>query len=89
MSNQSLIPLLFPTLIKLILNESFTTVLDQSYTKWECVIVNDGSLDNTEEIFRLVYKGQRFRYVKREWRLVRARNAGIEISIGEVLMKNV
>lgn len=26
------------------------SVLDQSYTNWECIIVNDGSPDATEEV---------------------------------------
>ena len=32
------------------LSEALQSVLDQSYTNWECIIVNDGSHDNTESI---------------------------------------
>ena len=32
------------------LPETLQSVLDQTYTNWECIIVNDGSLDNTEEV---------------------------------------
>ena len=32
------------------LGESLQSVLDQTYADWECIIVNDGSLDNTEEV---------------------------------------
>ena len=32
------------------LDECLQSVLDQTYTDWECIIVNDGSPDNTEEI---------------------------------------
>ena len=70
------------------LNEVLQSVLDQSYSNWECIIVNDGSPDNTEEI-ALVWctKDKRFRYVKKEnGGLSSARNAGITISQGEYIL---
>jgi glycosyltransferase involved in cell wall biosynthesis len=89
MSNQSLISIIVPCFNQAhFLNESLQSVLDQSYTNWECVIVNDGSLDNTEEIsLDWCIKDKRFRYVKKEnGGLSSARNAGIEISIGEYIL---
>ena len=32
------------------LPETLDSVLSQSYSNWECIIVNDGSPDNTEAI---------------------------------------
>ena len=32
------------------LRETIDSVIDQTYTNWEIVIVNDGSTDGTEEI---------------------------------------
>ena len=66
------------------LDECLQSVLDQTYTDWECIIVNDGSPDNTEEIAKnWVEKDARFRYLfKENGGLSSARNAGIEVAEG-------
>ncbi|WBV55544.1 glycosyltransferase family A protein [Chryseobacterium sp. Chry.R1] len=66
------------------LDECLETVLDQNYENWECIIVNDGSPDNTEEIAKKwIEKDPRFQYIYKEnGGLSSARNAGIEISKG-------
>ena len=48
------------------LDECLQSILDQTYQHWECIIVNDGSPDNTEEIaLKWVDKKMfAFRYVK-------------------------
>ena len=67
------------------LDECLQSVENQTFTDWECIIVNDGSLDNTEEIAqRWAKKDSRFRYLKKENRgLSSARNFGIEHADGE------
>lgn len=45
------------------LAEAIQSVLDQTYTNWELLIVNDGSTDNSEEIV-LSYKDDRIHYFK-------------------------
>lgn len=70
------------------LKESLQSVLEQSYANWECIIVNDGSPDNTEEIARVwLTKDKRFHYLSKEnGGLSSARNAGIAISKGEYIL---
>lgn len=70
------------------LDESLSSVLNQTYTNWECIIVNDGSLDNTEEVAqKWCKKDSRFQYLKKEnGGLSSARNAGIKICKGEFIL---
>ena len=66
------------------LNEALQSVLDQSYINWECIIVNDGSPDNTEEVAKKwVDKDARFIYwYKENGGVSSARNFGIEKATG-------
>lgn len=68
--------------------ETLDSVLAQTYPNWECVIVNDGSPDNTEEIAnRYVAKDSRFKYVWIEnGGPSQARNVGIFNSTGEYVL---
>ncbi|MGV0966539.1 glycosyltransferase family 2 protein [Empedobacter falsenii] len=70
------------------LEECLQSVLDQTYQNWECIIVNDGSLDNTEEVaIRWVEKDTRFVYLKKEnGGVASARNAGIDKAKGEWIL---
>ena len=62
------------------LDECLQSVLEQTYQNWECIIVNDGSPDNTEEVAKKwLDKDVRFKYLDKEnGGLSSARNAGIE-----------
>jgi glycosyltransferase involved in cell wall biosynthesis len=66
------------------LDEALQSVLTQTYTNWECIIVNDGSPDHTEEVAKKwVEKDSRFVYIKKENSGVSsARNLGIEKAKG-------
>ena len=70
------------------LPETLDSVLAQTYQNWECVIVNDGSPDNTEEIAtEYLGKDRRFKYLKQENKgLAAARNAGIQHSSGQYIL---
>jgi glycosyltransferase involved in cell wall biosynthesis len=66
------------------LPEALQSVLEQTYTNWECIIVNDGSPDNTEEVAKeWMQKDNRIKYkYKPNGGLSSARNAGIEQAKG-------
>ena len=70
------------------LDECLQSVLDQTYKNWECIIVNDGSPDHTEEVaMKWVEKDSRFHYFKKEnGGVASARNFGIEKALGEWIL---
>ena len=70
------------------LDECLQSVLDQTYPNWECIIVNDGSPDHTEEVAQnWVAKDVRFKYFYKEnGGLSSARNYGIERAEGEWIL---
>ena len=70
------------------LDESLTSIYNQTYTNWECIIVNDGSPDHTEEIaLKWQAKDSRFIYVYKENEGVSsARNLGIEKATSEFIL---
>lgn len=69
------------------LSETLDSLIDQTYLRWECIIVNDGSTDNTAEIATAYCKkDNRFRYVeKKNGGLSSARNAGLNIARGDYI----
>lgn len=70
------------------LDECLQSVLNQSYIDWECMIIDDGSPDNTEEISqKWIKKDSRFNYFRKEnGGVASARNFGIEKSKGEWIL---
>lgn len=70
------------------LDECLQSVLDQTYKNWECIIVNDGSPDHTEEVaMKWVEKDSRFHYFKKEnGGVASARNFGIEKAKGDWIL---
>ena len=66
------------------LHEALQSVWQQTYTRWECIVVNDGSTDNSEEVAMLwVNKDPRFQYYYQPNKgVAAARNLGIGKSKG-------
>ncbi|RZK39379.1 MAG: glycosyltransferase [Pedobacter sp.] len=69
------------------LEASLLSVEQQKYIDWECIIINDGSTDHTEEIAeKFVKKDKRFRYIyQQNGGLSNARNRGISQAKGEFI----
>lgn len=67
------------------LPDAIDSVLQQTYSNWECIIVDDGSSDNTSEIGNnFTKKDNRFKYVyKSNGGLSSARNKGLELASGK------
>ena len=70
------------------IEECLQSVIDQRYQNWECIIVNDGSPDHTEDIaLTWTQKDNRFKYLKKKnGGLSSARNAGIENATGKYIL---
>ena len=70
------------------LPETLDSVLKQTTADWECIIVNDGSLDNAEEVAKqYVERDSRIKYYYKEnGGLSDARNYGIAKSSGEYIL---
>lgn len=69
------------------LDEALLSVFEQSYTHWECFIINDGSTDNTEEVAEnWIARDSRFIYLYQEnGGLSSARNGGLDIVKGDYI----
>jgi glycosyltransferase involved in cell wall biosynthesis len=70
------------------LPEAVESVLRQTYSHFECIIINDGSSDNTEEISqKYCMLDKRVKYIKQENQgLSSARNTGISIAVGKYIL---
>lgn len=64
------------------ISETIDSIKNQKFNNWECIIVNDGSTDNSEKIIlSMIYNDNRFRYVKQENKgPSNARNNGVKLS---------
>jgi glycosyltransferase involved in cell wall biosynthesis len=70
------------------LDEALQSIIDQTHANWECLIVNDGSPDHTEEVVRKwEAKDPRFIYVYKEnGGVSSARNLGIQKAKSEYIL---
>lgn len=70
------------------LDECLQSVLEQTLQDWECIIVNDGSQDDTDNtVKKWVTKDSRFNYVcKPNGGLSSARNYGISLAKGTFIL---
>ncbi len=91
MNSTPLVSIIIPTYNRAhLIGETLDSVLEQTYTHWECIIVDDGSTDDTAKVIgEYVQKDGRFQYHERpKDRLAggnAARNYGFEMSEGEYI----
>ncbi len=57
------------------LAETLESVKNQSYKNWECIIVDDGSNDDSEEIAQSFCQDSKFQFIKREQNYPKGANA--------------
>lgn len=70
------------------LEQCLDSILNQSYSNYEVIIINDGSTDNSEELIKpFLAESKSFKYLKQENKgLSAARNFGIEHAEGDYLL---
>ncbi|AUC84422.1 hypothetical protein CW731_03510 [Polaribacter sp. ALD11] len=88
---QPLVSIIIPTYNRAhLIRETLDSILAQSYTNWECIVVDDGSVDNTSEILTNYCKNDnRFQYYQRPDSEMKGanscRNYGFKLSKGEFI----
>ena len=90
--NSPLVSIIIPAFNRAhIVNETVNSVLAQTYTNWECIVVDDGSTDATVQIIeKCIKEDNRFqiktRTPNRKKGPSSCRNIGIEIAKGELII---
>jgi glycosyltransferase involved in cell wall biosynthesis len=91
MSDQPLVSIIIPTYNRAhLIGETLDSVVAQTYKNWECIIVDDGSSDNTDQVVgKYVEKDTRFRYYHRPKERKKGgnicRNIGIDKAQGDFI----
>ena len=88
-NEESLISIIIPAYnVEKYIDKCLSSILDQTYTNIEVIIINDGSTDKTAQIINSISKkDDRVRILHKENAGVSAaRNRGIEISTGDYLV---
>jgi glycosyltransferase involved in cell wall biosynthesis len=86
-----LISIIIPTFNRAhIIDETLDSILKQTYANWECIIVDDGSIDNSINVIDVyLKKDSRFIYYHRPSSLPKGanscRNYGFEVSKGNLI----
>jgi len=89
--SKPLVSIIIPTYNRAhLIGETLDSVLAQTYTNWECIVVDDGSTDTTDEVLKLYCdKDERFQFYNRPKDRSKGANAcrnyGFELSKGEYI----
>jgi glycosyltransferase involved in cell wall biosynthesis len=87
--HRPLVSIIIPTFNRsAIISDSLDSVKNQKYTNWECLIVDDGSSDNTDEVVQNYSKNDtRFHYIKKQnGGSASARNEGLKYATGQYVL---
>lgn len=73
-----------------IIKDALESVLMQTYSNWECIIIDDGSTDNSEKIINeFITKDLRFKFIRRPLSrnkgAATCRNIGLENTTGDYI----
>jgi glycosyltransferase involved in cell wall biosynthesis len=69
------------------ISNAIESILHQTFTNWELIIIDDASTDNTEEVIQPFLSDSRIRYIKNKSNQERcfSRNIGIQAATGEYI----
>lgn len=75
--NNDLISIIIPTYNRAhLIVDTLNSIINQTYTNWECIVVDDASKDNTKEVvFDFIKKDSRFQFYTRPPELLKGANA--------------
>ncbi|MAM18268.1 MAG: glycosyltransferase family A protein [Christiangramia sp.] len=87
---QNLVTIIIPTFNRAeTLPKTLRSVQNQSHQNWECLVIDDGSEDQTEKILQEFLKDNRFRFLKRpedrKKGAATCRNIGLENAQGDYI----
>lgn len=73
------------------IEETLLSIQKQTFSDWECLIVDDGGTDNTKEVIaEILEKDRRFQFIKRPDSYLKGlsgcRNYGLDLSKGEYII---
>src|SRR4051812_25511698 len=70
------------------IRDAIESILSQTYTSFEFIIINDGSTDQTEKII-LSYSDPRIRYLKNSenLKLIASLNKGLKVAKGKYIAR--
>lgn len=71
------------------LGKTLASVQRQTHQNWECLIIDDGSTDDTENTIQRFLNDERFKFIKRKNSQIRGaascRNIGLELATGDFI----